>query len=181
MSAHETWRPVRGYSGLYEASSEGRIRSLRSGRLMKLTLSSTSGYLVLNLSKNKCARLCVVHQVIAQAFHGAQRRGIQVDHVNGDKTDNRATNLEYVTPQENDRRATSMGLKASGDRNGSRTMPERHSTGEGHYVAKLSTKDIVRIRAAVGGGRSQRSVASEYGVNPSHVSRIMSGHTRRAG
>lgn len=148
---------------------------------MKLTLSATTGYLVLNLSKNARARLHVVHQVIARAFLGPQPHGIEVDHVNARKTDNRLANLEYVTPQENDRRATVMGLKASGDRNGSRTKPQCFKRGERHYAARLSNLDVKKIKRLVRGGRSQTSVACEFGISPTHVCKIMSGNARKAG
>ena len=181
MARREVWRPAVGYRGLYEVSDSGRIRSLRSGRMMKQTLSGTTGYLVLNLCRPGAQKLHRVHQVVARAFLGRQRPGMEVDHVNAVKTDNRVSNLEYVTPQENDRRATAMGLKASGDRNGSRTHPERRSRGEHHYAAKLSQRDVTAIRRLVANGVTQRAAAARYGVTPSHVSRIISGCVRKAG
>jgi hypothetical protein len=51
------------------------------------------------------ARTVLVHRIVADAFLGPCPAGYQVDHVNGHKADNRAANLEYVTPSENTKRA----------------------------------------------------------------------------
>ena len=49
-----------------------------------------------------CDRLC--HHLMYEAFYGPRTKGMEIDHLNGDKLDYRPSNLEQVTPQENRRR-----------------------------------------------------------------------------
>lgn len=58
-----------------------------------------------------------VHQIVARAFIGSQERGIQVNHKDGNKSNNCVTNLEYATPLENTRHAVDNGLKVSRPQN----------------------------------------------------------------
>lgn len=173
----EKWKNVVGYAGKYEISSLGRIWTNRQNRLMHQSLSR--GYPVIRLSRNRSSELLFVHHVVARAFIGRRPEGSQVDHVNAVKNDNRPENLEYVTPQENDRRATAMGLKASGDRNGTRTMPWRKHQGESHYGAKLSTKQVKTIRSLRDKAR-QADIARRFGVCQSHISNIINNHARKS-
>lgn len=61
----------------------------------------------------------LVHRVMWETFVGPIPEGMQIDHINGDKTDNRLENLELVTCKENVRRAFDSGLMATGEKHGS--------------------------------------------------------------
>lgn len=110
------WKPIKGYEGLYEVSNDGRVRRLRftngshdfeKVRECKQTLN-TWGYMTVNLSKNGKGNTKRVHRLVANAFLGESN--LQIDHIDGNKQNNRLDNLEYVTPKENTNRAWKKGI-----------------------------------------------------------------------
>lgn len=108
----EEWRPVPG--GLpYEVSSFGRLRSLPrtvvrsngapqrvAGRVLRLN-PNEAGHLTASFSVLGERRGVKVHWVVAEAFHGPRPAGMEIRHLDGDPTNNRAVNLRYGTRSEN--------------------------------------------------------------------------------
>lgn len=110
FSAHEVWRQVTADDGRYQVSSLGRVRSCRIGgewRLLTTSLRSrTSRYLSVRVD----GRTRYVHDLVASVFIGPRPDGTQVNHKDTDKLNNVATNLEYVTQQNNIAHAIANGL-----------------------------------------------------------------------
>ena len=97
----ERWRPVPGSHG-YEVSNLGRVKGPRC--VLKPSLLN-SGYLGVKIA----TRGTTVHAAVALAFVGPQpTRQHTVNHKNGDKLDNRAENLEWMTQAENNRHAVDV-------------------------------------------------------------------------
>ena len=101
----EVWRDIEGYEGLYQVSSEGRVKSLeRKGckreRILKPGVRS-KGYLFVVLCAGGKSRMFSVHRLVCQAFHDNPENKLDVNHINENKTDNRACNLEWSTRKEN--------------------------------------------------------------------------------
>ena len=103
-------------NGLYQVSDLGNVRRLRfinrkcnfeKIKLCKQTIN-TWGYITVNLSKNGKSNTKRVHRLVAETFLGES--DLQVDHIDGDKLNNRLDNLEYVTPKENTQRAWKKGI-----------------------------------------------------------------------
>jgi len=110
----EIWKDVPGYEGYYKVSNLGRVRSLdrtitlSDGRVRQIKEKSIgairdNGYRYVSLSKDNTSKPTTVAQVVAIAFlnHKPDGHTLVVDHINGDRTDDRACNLRIVTNREN--------------------------------------------------------------------------------
>lgn len=122
----EEWRPVVGYESLYEVSSMGRVRSLprkhwssltstfitNPGCIMRLQVNKRRvRYMFLVLTKDGVKKNHYVHRLVAMAFvPGSGGQALEINHISGIKSDNRATNLEWVSHKENVRHAISNDL-----------------------------------------------------------------------
>ena len=113
----ENWKPIPDYEGLYEASDLGRIRSLihSKPRILKQT-PTEKGYMKVKLSKDGQVKTCRVARLVLSTFRPLtlwekeMKPALQVDHINGNRKDDRLANLEWVTPSENISRAYRNGL-----------------------------------------------------------------------
>ncbi|MDY0096406.1 MAG: NUMOD4 motif-containing HNH endonuclease [Candidatus Vecturithrix sp.] len=92
------WRAVVDFEGLYDVSNHGQIRSTVTGRLLSTRNRMGAGYIKADLWKNGKRTQTSVHRIVALAFLG---EGEEVNHKNGDKTDNRLTNIEWSTRVDN--------------------------------------------------------------------------------
>ncbi|MDF2707066.1 MAG: hypothetical protein K0R62_2718 [Nonomuraea muscovyensis] len=102
----ERWLPVVGWEGLYEVSSQGRVRSLYSGTRSKTGFpkphcTSRGQYMAVDLSRQGKRKTIAVHVLVAAAFIGPRPDGMDVCHNDGDSLNNRPENLRYGTRSEN--------------------------------------------------------------------------------
>ncbi len=104
-----------------------------------------------------------VHRLVAMEYCDGYSDGMQVNHKNGIKNDNRAENLEWVTPIQNMKHAFSTGLA--------------NSSGERNAMAKLNRESVARIRAMVKSGHSSSNIASMFGVCYATINYIKAGRT----
>lgn len=104
----ETWKPIPGYEGLYEASDFGRVRNVE--RLdsrnhpikSRVMVTSRDKYEKVNLRKGGAMRRFRVHRLIAITFLGPEQDGKnEVNHKDGDKLNNNVSNLEWVSRSTN--------------------------------------------------------------------------------
>lgn len=93
----ELWKNIAGTT--YEVSSFGRVRN-KKGRILS-QMVNRFGYKRLNLYINKVMKNCKVHRLVAEAFVDNPYNSNVVNHIDGDKTNNHSSNLEWVTQKEN--------------------------------------------------------------------------------
>jgi len=150
----ERWAAIPGYEGWYEVSSLGRVKRVLgshgtfAGRILCLQ-RQRNGYVAVPLSKEGVYHTCKIHRLVAAAFLTPKIEGLQVNHINGNKKDNRLDNLEYVTQEENHRHALLTGLKAKGETNGR---------------SKLTKSEVLDIRNRLR-SETQMAVVRRYGIS----------------
>lgn len=166
--SEEKWRWVEGYEGLYMVSDKGRVMSLpgehlirngirsKCGRLMKLQ-DNGRGYKIVQLSKNGAKEFRTVHRLVAIAFIENKDGKPEVNHKDGDKSNNSVSNLEWVTKKENMAHAREVLQNVPTNRD-------------------FTEEQIIAIRSDE---RSETEIAGDYGVSQSAINSIRTGRTYR--
>lgn len=109
----EDWRDIKGFEGLYQVSSEGRIRSLdryvrvgnsgkrlAKGRIIKPVIC-TNGYREASLQKEQKRKVILLHRLVAMTFIPNPNNYREVNHKDEDITNNCVDNLEWCTSKQN--------------------------------------------------------------------------------
>lgn len=96
---NEIWRDVVGFEDFYEVSNLGNVRRKKSKRLREINYAQI--YPTITLSINGLHKTYRLHRIVAKAFLPKIEGKEHVNHKNGNKRDNRADNLEWVTQAEN--------------------------------------------------------------------------------
>lgn len=101
---NEIWKDIAGYEGLYQVSNMGRVKSLQSTKMhdrVKILspVCADGRYLRVSLYKDKKSKYFQVHRLVASAFLENPKDKTQVNHINGDKTNNCVDNLEWALHQ----------------------------------------------------------------------------------
>jgi hypothetical protein len=169
----EIWKDIPGYEGRYQASTEGRIRSVdhvehctprngkrpysrfRKGQVLS-TCRGSNGYPCVGLRKTQDAEnatFCLVFHLVALTFLGPRPEGTVICHSDGNKFNNVLTNLRYDTGTENH-----LDLYRQGGKYG-----------------KLSTEQARDVKRRLSRGESKNSIAKRYGISRTAVRYIAKG------
>lgn len=153
-------RDIPGYEGFYAVDREGSVyRTERYGRaiLRKIALRPKNGYLAAHLCKD--AQRCdfLAHRAVWLAFNGPIPEGLEINHKNGVRSDNRLVNLELMTRRQNaQHKFDVLGYRSHG----------RSLTGVRNHAAKLNEQRVREIRSLHATGRTLVSLAAQFGVTP---------------
>ncbi len=168
----EEWRDVIGFENYLQVSSLGRVLSkerfspyIRKNRSqMKYCKSyickpglTKAGYVEIALCIEGVQKKFRLHRLIGKAFVPGYEQGFTINHINGNKSDNRIENLEWVTQAENTKHEWRIGLC---DLRGSK-----------HPRSKLTENAVKRIKS----GENVISLAKEFGVARNTIYKVKYG------
>lgn len=165
------WKKINGWP--YDVSSNGLLRRTKKangtyvGRIVRPSFVKNGyGIVILqNCGKKKTTR---IHRLVAEAFIGPCPDGLQVNHKDGNKRNNLASNLEYVDRVGNMQHAAKMGLlKGPGTR------------GTGHAGTKLTEQNVLDIRSYLAKGFTVKQAAAFFSIGESCVAHIKFRRTWR--
>jgi hypothetical protein len=157
MGTKTRWKSIPGFEGVYSVSRDGEVRlevdrrNKELGSRLRQTMDP-DGYLLVRLSldgSQKAGRNHRVNRLVGATFLG-DVTDMQVNHKNGDKADNRLSNLEIVTPAENIKHA----IKVLGYRR----------DGEHNNAAKLTERQVVMLRKAAARGKTYVALGKRFGI-----------------
>lgn len=168
----EIWKDIKGYEGLYQISTQGRVKSLKRTRHCKNQFGeytvedpekilnpgkNNHGYMSVVLYESQKRKTISVHRLVALSFIPNPSRKAQVNHKNGVKHDNRIKNLEWVSNGENQIHSYKNGLA-------------RATYGN----ARLTKDQVIEIRKLYdSGGYSQVELGRKFGVYKTTVNKIV--------
>lgn len=109
--AIEEWRPIAGYEGLYEVSNNGRVRSITRYKKVIKPHITNAGYYQYQLWHNNKCHVASGHRLVAQAFVPNPYGNNIVNHIDENKLNNSAENLEWVSHVANCRYGTAIARR----------------------------------------------------------------------
>lgn len=124
----EIWRDIKGYEGIYQVSSMGRVRGFYFGKEKMLKpRKDRDGYLLINLHRDGKQYTFRVHRLVAEAFIPNPENKPCIDHINTIKDDNRIENLRWVSIAENNQNPLSRKNLSKG-KTGKHRGKEHHNS-----------------------------------------------------
>lgn len=173
------WKTIKGFPA-YQVSDSGEVRSVersssyfrRGGKVTAhfksrpLKKYSRRGYWAVGLFDGSKQIQFSIHRLVAEAFVARSKDREYVNHIDGDKRNNRSNNLEWTTPRENTHHAIKI-------RGGS------WAKGQNNPNNKLSEKEVVEIKSRLSQGEGIYSIGRYFGVTPQNIASIRDGRSWR--
>ena len=158
----EQWLPIPNFEHCGEVSNLGRIRSPRG--LIRKTVIGNNGYIRVGLRKidGKNTNYVTVHRLVALAFCEGFEEKLTVNHIDGNKHNNVALNLEWVNHKNNTRHAYRLGLRKNNHRK--------------PIIPYSDRETLLEERKK---GISYREIGKRYGVCHASVHRFLNGSKRK--
>lgn len=181
----ELWKPIKGYEDKYEISNYGRVRSLPiksknkdtyrtvKGKILKP--NQCRGYYTIGLLKNGKFKTLRIHRLVAQTFIENKNNYPAVNHIDGNKKNNRVDNLEWCTYSHNIKEAFRLGLKKPS---------EKQKEVVRQYCKKNKTKSVIQLDMNdnfIKEWTSAVEVERELGINRKNISSCVHKKCKSAG
>ena len=180
----EIWKDIKGYENGYQVSNYGNVRSLDretinkngtikryKGKILSLG-QNKNGYKFCCLHKSLNRKIGKVHQLVARAFVDNNEDKPEVNHLDGNKANNNAENLQWCTRSENIKHAYDTGLNYVSDRQ--KRLTSLANRGEKCSKSKLTEFDVQVIRDAwATGAFTQKYLSDKFFVGQDQISRIV--------
>lgn len=163
----EIFKPIKDYEEFYEVSNLGRVKSLAKRWAVGVKRDTILrpghrkiGYDFVVLCVDKVKKYASVHRLVAEHFCDNPFNYNVVNHINGDKSDNRAVNLEWCTTSYNCQHAYDTGLKEG-------------KRGCENHNSKITEIDVIKIRELSCLGTSQREIGELFNIKQQQISKIV--------
>jgi hypothetical protein len=143
--------------GTYKVSTLGRVK--KRDMYLKPQVSAR-GYITYSLCEDGKRHYCLAHRLVAKAFLTRQPHHTEVNHLDGEKTNNDVDNLEWSTRSLNELHRARVLKRGIGSLNGN---------------SRLKAEDVIEIRLMSMGGLSLNNISSWKRTSKSQVSRILKG------
>lgn len=164
----EIWKDIVGYEGNYQVSNYGNVKSLRRNEIYKKNGTNNTkrirkekilknrldkdGYCSVSLCKNGTIKHCRVHRLVLFTFDPNPK--ISLNHLDGNKQNNKLENLEWCSVLENNLHSIKMGFT---------------KIGEKHYKAKLTNENVSEIKRLYQQNITITKIAKQFNVNFSTI------------
>lgn len=168
----ELWKDIPGFDGFYQISNYGRVRSsggwcgsAKRSSIIRSASLTRDGYEKVRLVRGTKDITCRIHRLVAQAFVPNPEHKTTVNHIDGDKRNNRADNLEWADRHEQLVHAYNNGLKTP-------------NTGTTNCNAKLTAEQVKEIRSIYIRQSKEFgtvALAKKYGVSNRVIGLIVRG------
>lgn len=167
----EVWKDVKGFDGLYQVSNYGQVKRLAKKVYQKsgvyatyktkiLKQETVKGYKRVSLSKENLVTRITVHRLVALTFIENNENKPQVNHIDGDKTNNHVCNLEWCTANENEKHSYLFLGKIT----------------NGIKSRKINIKDLPLIKQMYLDGFIQKEIAFKFNVSETTIQNILNGN-----
>ena len=191
----EIWKNVKNFEGLYQVSNLGRVKSLNYNRTRKEKILKNKydkgGYCQINLWKYGQMKHFLVHRLVAEAFIDNSNNKPCIDHIDGNRSNNRVENLRWCTYKENSNNPITLqrmseALKGKNNPNYGKHLSEetKRKMSEAHTNGKHS-KPVLQIDKNTGEVirefPSTRDVQRQLGFSIGNISQCCNGKRKTCG
>jgi hypothetical protein len=171
---NEIWKPVLGYENFYQVSNFGRVKSLerevrntnKSKRLVKSRIlkpyTEIGRYKTVMLSVSDVKKTAPIHRLVVEAFIKPIKKGLVVNHLDGNKHNNNLSNLEITTYSENNKHAHRLGLNYAPNLKG-------EDSGRSYFT----NDQVLEIRQMRLNGSTFSQIADCFGCSISTIANIV--------
>jgi hypothetical protein len=169
-------KDIVGFEGLYAITKDGKVwsypKEARNNLKGKwLSNDKSSRYHQVSLMKDGVKYKRTIHKLVATAFCEGFDDSLQVNHIDGDKLNNNATNLEWISASENRLHSWRTGLQTATDAH------KASARKQGIARRLFSDVQVREIRILPHFGKTQRNIAAMFNTSQAVINYILTGKT----